>query len=161
MARSTQVLRIGACALLLAVASSGDTATVEAMKGFRALVFSGELIREPIRVGDFDTATDLYLRFMRGRTLPSDSVRVLEGRRCVVVSAFFANERNMNTPLESLPAGGGDFNYRLYLFAKGERPVMTAGPHLWRVTAEVAKEVAALGVPVSDSTRTATDCASK
>ena len=79
----------------------------------------------------------------------------------MVVAAFVANDRNMNTPLESLPAGGGDFNYRLYLFAKGERPVMTAGPHLWRVTTEVANEVAALGVPVSDSTRTATDCASR
>ena len=161
MARSTQVLRIGACALLLAGASSGDTATAEAMKGFRALVFSGELIREPIRVGDFDTATELYLRFMRGRTMPSDSARVLEGRRCVVVSAFFANERNMNTPLEYLPAGGGDLNFRLYIFAEGERPVMTAGSHLWRVTAEVAKEVQALGVPVADTTRSATDCALK
>jgi hypothetical protein len=161
MGRSTQVLRTGAFALLLTVATNGEMATVEAMKGFRALVFSGELIREPIRVGDFDTATELYLRFMRGRTMPSDSVSILEGRRCVLVAAFLANDRNMNTPLESLPAGGGDFNYRLYLFAKGERPVMTAGSHLWRVTAEVAKEVQALGVPVADTTRSATDCALK
>ena len=116
------------------------------------------MIREPIRVGDFGTATDLYLRFMRGRTLPSDSASVLEGRRCIVVSAFVANERNMNTALESLPAGGGDFNYRLYVFGRGVRPVMTAGSQLWRVTAEVAKEVEALGVPITDTTSTTTRC---
>jgi len=161
MARSNQVLRIGTFALLIAMATHGNTATVEAVKGFRALVFSGEMIREPIRVGDFDSATELYLRFMRGRTMPSDSASVLEGRRCVLVSAFLANERNMNTPLESLPAGGGDFNYRLYLFGRDVRPVMTAGSQLWRVTLEAAKEVEALGVPIADTTRTATDCTTK
>jgi hypothetical protein len=154
-----KVIRCGALlALVLALSHSG-AATAEGMKGFRALVFSGEMIHEPIRVGDFDTATDLYLRFMRGRTLSSDSATVLEGRRCIVVSAFLANERNLNTPLESLPAGGGDFNYRLYLFAPGERPVMTAGSHLWRVTPELARDVEALGVPISDTTHTAISCA--
>lgn len=161
MARSTQTFRLGACALLVALASHGSTATVEAVKGFRALVFSGDVIREPIRVGDFETATELYLRFMRGRTMPSDSASVLEGRRCVIVSAFLANQRNMNTPLESLPAGGGDFNYRLYLFGKDVRPVMTAGSQLWRVTPEATQEIEALGVPIADTTRSGTDCAAK
>lgn len=161
MSRSTQVLRIGVFASLLTLASHDRISTVEAAKGFRALIFSGDMIRDPVRVGDFDTATDLYLRTRRGRTLPSDSIAVLEGRRCVIISAFLANERNMNMPLESLPAGGGDFNYRMYLFAKDVRPVMKAGSYLWRVTPEVAHDLAALGVPIADITRTSTGCAAR
>ena len=153
-----KVIRFGALLAVVVLVSHSGAATAEGMKGFRALVFSGEMIREPIRVGDFETATELYLRFMRGRNLPSDSATVLEGRRCVVVSAFLANARNMNTPLESLPAGRGDFNYRLYLFGQDVRPVMTAGSQRWRVTPEVARKIEALGVPIADTTRTAARC---
>lgn len=158
MRRLTQIIQIGALFSLLAVASHGSAATAEAVKGFRALVFSGEPLGEPVRVGDFDTATALYLRFMRGTAVSGDSLAALEARRCVVISAFLANDRNMNTPLETLPAGHGDFNYRLYLFAGTVRPVMVAGQQRWRLTQEVTQDLAALGVPIADTTRATAAC---
>ena len=122
-------------------------------KGIRAIVFSGALMREPLRIGDVDEATRLYISFMRGRFLPIDSLTVVEGRRCITISAFMLNARNENILLEQLPPGGGDFNYRLYLFTAGVQPMMTAGKQLWRLTPAASENLAALGISIADSTR--------
>ncbi|HZI29466.1 MAG TPA: hypothetical protein VFD64_14960 [Gemmatimonadaceae bacterium] len=158
MGRLAHIIRFVALLSLLVVVSHGRVPTTEAIKGFRAVVFSGALLHEPVRIGDFDTATALYLRVMRGTAVSGDSLAALEGRRCVIISAFLANDRNMNTPLETLPEGQGDFNYRLYVFSQGVRPVMAAGQHRWRLTQEVTQDLAALGVPIADTNGATAGC---
>jgi hypothetical protein len=146
---------------LAGLASLHGFSSAEAMKGIRALVFSGGSLREPVRVLDSETATALYLQMLGGRRAhEADSIPTVNGRRCVVVSAFIFNARNESLRLDELPAGQGDYNFRLYLLDPGERPVMAVGQHIWRLGSAVTQDLAALGVPVADTTRSIRDCGS-
>ena len=153
-----KVIRFGALLALVTMASHGNPATAEAMKGIRALVFSGETLREPVRIHDAESATAVWLSLRGGPVLPQDSVVMLSGHRCIVISAFIFNQRNENVPVDELPAGRGDYNYTMYLFGQGTRPVMFAGNRVWKLNVAAAQELAALGVPVADTTRTTTGC---
>jgi hypothetical protein len=151
-------LRIGTIFMLIFLALHASSSTVTGMKGIRALVFSGESIREPVRIYDAESATGVWLSLRAGSVLPLDSAVILNGRRCVAISAFIFNDRNQNIPVEELPAGRGDYVYTMYLFSPGVRPIVHAGNRIWTLKASVAQELRALGVAIDDTTRTAGAC---
>lgn len=161
MTRRTRLTRLGALLAVVTVASHGSTTTAEAMKGIRAIVFSGEALREPVRVHDSEYATAVWLKLRAGPMLPDDSASILNGRRCVIISAFIFNEKNENVPVEELPAGHGDYTYRMYLLGPGESPLMRSRDRLWKLHAAVAQDLVALGIPVADTTGTTTGCVAK
>ena len=162
MSRMTRIiLRAVVPLALVGMTTPHGLSSAEAMKGIRALVFSGGSLREPVRVLDSESATALYLQMLGGRrAIESDSIPSVNGRRCVVVSAFIFNARNESLRLDELPPGQGDYNFRLYLFDPGERPVMTGGQQVWRLGPAITQDLAALGVPVADTTRSVGNCGS-
>ena len=153
-----QVIRFTAFFALMVAASHNNAANADAWKGIRAVVFSGGALPEPVRIHDTGFATTVWLRLRAGSVLPADSAAVVTGRKCVVISAYIFNERNENLAVEDLPAGRGDYIYRMFLRAEGELPVMVGNDRIWRLNAASAQDLVALGVPIADTSRTSAGC---
>ena len=126
-------------------------------KGFRAVIFSGGTLREPVRVGDVDVATALQLSLMRGTTVPTDSPPLLSPRECIQVSAFILRPDEY-VRVEDLSPDNGDFIYRLYLFEPGVLPVMSGGRATRRITPSAVADLTALKVPISSAENRSATC---
>ena len=138
---------LAAMVVPVAFATHVPDATASARKGFRAVVFSGVSLKEPVRVEGFDQATELYLGLIRGTALPTDSLGILNERTCIQVSVFIYRENTLHIPIQELR---GDFNYRLYLFGPGVPPVLSLKEGIARrLTPYAASRLSELGVPVS------------
>lgn len=144
--------------LIIPITASALVALGTPIKGYRAVIFSGSLLEEPIRVGDPEAATALYTKIVRGSAFPSDSLTLLSKRTCVHVSVFVHRAENEHLAVEALSPRGGDFNFRLYLF-KDAQPVIAMNERTARrITAAAAKELSSLNVPVIDEGRGQASC---
>ena len=158
MRRPIQFIRFVGLFVLILAASRSSASSAVAFKGIRAVVFSGESLREPVRIHDSEYATTVWLRLRAGAALPDDSSAVVRGRRCVVISAFIFNEKNENVAVQDLPAGQGDYTYRMYLTGASDLPVVISNDRIWRLNSSIAEDLRTLGIPTTDTTRTATGC---
>lgn len=123
------------------------TPALGTFKGYRAVIFSGGTLREPVRVGDIEMATALYVSLFRGSAVPVDSIPLLSPRACIQVSAFVLRPQNENVRVEDLLPEYADFTTRLYLFEPGVMPVLSAGRTTSRMSGALVEELTALKVP--------------
>jgi len=155
---------LSAAGLVLAVAfvsvapASSTGSPPSGLKGYRAVIFSGAQLKEPVLVADSEQATELYIALLRGARMAPESLVVLKGRACMHVAAFTYGPRTVNIPVDQLPPEAGDFNVKLVLFEPGVLPVVTSGNLAIRVSAYASQLLSSLGVPVSNETREAGAC---